>query len=426
MQPGTRRLTVGLVLVVAVLTVGIGVVQPERPPRRERTAADVRMVTVEDNGTAQLWPYTSRAKRFSAATLPINIVVEEDPATTRRVLAGTAKWSANSPQGEAVVINGTGVTWGETVGADRYTYVETASGGTWKTATYQLHDGHYLGSRTHLRLYEGGGDDETWTAIQGHTEYWDWFRLRHTVGSVADARYDVEQDLYGTGLIADISRERYGNGGALDADGWVTHVDLVDWMVRPGGTTGPADGTGGTASPAAVLAPLVLGVGMALAGRVPPWERLARSATESRMTPFHVGLVVATSMALPAIRLAGVFLEGVLPGVSPKLIAAPLYLCLAAGLPAAAAVLGARIAADDGFVVAFLGGATGFVLDYAIVGVAVPVPVLVQRGVLLVALGLLAAGGTRWSGNPLQRHRYRVPGAVLWVAGLGWPLLDLV
>lgn len=421
---------VGLVLALALVALGPGVVQPERPQPAERTAETVKTVQPADDGTARLWPYTSRGRQFSSATLPINVVVQDDAGTTRRVLASTERWNASSPQGEGVVVNGTGVGWSRTVGADRFTYVETDTGGTWTTATYQLHDGTYLGSRTHLRLYEGGDPGHRWTAIQGHTEYWDWFRLRHTVGSVSEAQYAVEHDLYGTGLIADISRERYGNGGALDADGWVTEVELVEWMVRPAGSGGSPGAPGrnpDSTATAALLAPFVLGVGLAVADLTPFQGGVGRPLTQSRVSRFHVALGLVTVLALPAVRLAGIALDGALPGISPKLVAAPLYLTLAVALPAAVGVLGGRIAADDGFIVAFVGTGAGFVLDYTIVGVpSVPVAILVQRGVLLLALGLIAAGGTRWASDPLRRNRYRIPGVVLWVAGLAWPLVDLL
>ena len=132
------------------------------------------------------------------------------------------------PEGEAVVVNGSGVAWADTRGATRYIYVETERGDRWMTGTEQLHDGAYLGSRLHVRLYEVDGGGGTLTAVQAQHEHWDWFRLRRTVGSVSRGQYAVEQEFYGTGLIRDVSRDRFGNGGILDADDWVTVVDLVE------------------------------------------------------------------------------------------------------------------------------------------------------------------------------------------------------
>jgi hypothetical protein len=433
MRDGAVPACVGLVLVLALLSVGVGPSHADSGDPSELTAEDVKLVSISENGTARLWPYTSRKEKFSTLTLPINVIVREDAGTTRRVLAGTAKWETSDPEGEAVVINGTGVSWAETEGATRYTYVQTASGGEWLTEAYQLHDGTYLGRRTHLRLYEGGGRNDSWTAVQAHTEYWDWFRLRHSVGSVAKGQYAVERDLYGTGLIDGVRRERYANGGVLDADGWVTVVDLVDWKVRPTGATG-ASGTGEPVaardpSPFAptVLSPVALGLAMAMSGQLATAGRtVGRTVVTDRVTRHHVGLFLALALVLPAVRATSVALEQQFFAHAPKLVAAPMYLVLALGIPAAAVAFGSRLAADDGFVVAVVALGLGILLDYLTLGVqTLPVGVLIHRVVLVFAIGLVAAGGTRWAEDPLLRHGYRVPGLFLWAVALIWPLAGL-
>lgn len=409
-----------LVLAVLVLLLAVGVFGPTPAPVSEsnETATDtapedVPLVTIEDH-EERLWPYTSRQRDFETATLPINVVVENDIGTTRRVLAASddRSWTADDPEGEAVTINGSGVNWSDTTGAARYTYVETDDGGEWIEETGQIHDGTYLGERYHLRMYEVSSGEDTWTAIQAHHEHWDWFRLRHTVGSTARARFTVEHELYGTGTVADVSRERFGNGGALDSDGWVTVFDLVDWAFHDD----------------SVYSGLLLGLLAAVGGRslVASARDAVGVVAQSRFDFVHVALFGTLLAAPVAIRIAAVSLERTFLWVSPKVIAAPLYLVLAVGLPFVAALLGRRIAADDAFAIATVGLGLGLLVDYTWLGITtVPVGVVFHRLVLLLGIGLIAAGGVRWAEKPLQRYRYQIAGVVVWVAALVWPLAGL-
>ena len=418
MLGGVSRRTL-LLVGVAVALLLVGVVfgpAPARSPNATDTATstdDVRLVTVNDS-EARLWPYTSRQRDVETRTLPINVVVTTDLSTTRRVLAADEDrtWTTDDPEGEAVVLEGSGVAWSETTGADRYTYVETDEGGRWIDETAQIHDGTYLGSRYHIRLYEVSDGPDTYTALQAHTEHWDWFRLRHTVGSTASARYVVEHEFYGTGTVADVSRERFGNGGALDADGWVTVFDLVDYSFHD------------DAVYSGVLVMLLAVAG----GRslVASARDTVDAVRRSRLGPVHAALFGTLFVVPIAVRITAVSLERALPGLSPKVIAAPLYLVLAVGLPVAAALLGRRLAADDAFATAAVGLGLGLLADYTYLGITtLPVGVVFHRLVLLVGIGLLAAGGVRWAATPLQRHRYRLAGVVVWVAALVWPLAGL-
>jgi hypothetical protein len=418
MLAGVSRRTLLLVgvAVALLLTVVAFGPAPASPPddTDSATSADaVRLVTVADS-EARLWPYTSRRREFDTRTLPINVVVENDLGTTRRVLAAedNRSWETDAPEGEAVVLNGSGVTWSETTGADRYTYVGTDEGGYWMDESDQIHDGAYLGSRYHLRLYEVSDGPDTYTAIQAHTEHWDWFRLRHTVGSTARARYAVEHEFYGTGTVADVSRERFGNGGALDADGWVTVFDLVDYSFHDDAVYSGV-----------LVALLAVAGGRSLVASV---RDTVDAVRRSRVGSVHVALFGTLFLVPVAVRVTAVSLERALPGLSPKVIAAPLYLVLAVGLPVVAALLGRRLAADDAFATASVGLGLGLLADYTYLGITtLPVGVVFHRLVLLVGIGLLAAGGVRWASQPLQRHRYLLLGAVIWVAALVWPLAGL-
>jgi len=413
------RLRIGLVLcalavaVAALILASPTLVRPAESDAGSRTREDVRLVTVDDH-EPRLWAYTSRQKDFGTATLPMNVVVEADAATTRRVIAADAdrNWTAEDPEGESVVLNGSGVAWSDTRGATRYTYVEYGEGGgRWMDETAQLHDGSYLGVRVHARLYEVTDGDQSLTVMQAHQEHWDWFRLRHTVGSVARGQYAIEHEFYGTGVVSDMRRARFGNGGASDADGWVTVVDIMDWPV-------PDDEF--------AVAGLSLGLLLVGARRATVAAMLRAVAERRQATTAHAALVTIPLLTPLVIRVAAVELERALPALSPKVIAAPCYLALAVGLPVAVGLLGRRLPADDAFTAAAVGFGAGLLLDYAYLGIAaLDVGVVAHRAVLLFGLGLIAAGGVRWAETPVHRYRYRVPGILVWAGALLWPLAGL-
>lgn len=419
-----RAVLILLVLVGGVVTVAavLPVLQPSETaePEYQNASGDVNLVSIGATGT-RLWPFTSRQRRFDTRTLAINVIVMEDAATVRRVLAADQQsgWRVSDPENESVahpgdepvVVNGSGVSWNETRGAKRYTYVETTDGEEWVDETNQLHDGAYLGARYHIRMYEVSAQEDTFTAIQAHHEHWDWFRLRHTVGSVSKGRYHVEQQFYGTELISEISRKRFGNGGVLDADGWVTVVDLIDWKLR-------TDGPGGLPTATVFLALLAVG-----ARYEDVRESLRGLVERNPARPTHVAMFLGLLLVPVGVRVGAIELERAMAGLSPKVVAAPGYLVLAVGLPATAGLLGRRLPADEAFATAVVGLGFGILLDYAYLGITtLPYWVVVHRAVLLVGVGLVAAGGVRWAGQPLQRHRYRVVGLVVWVLALLWPL----
>jgi hypothetical protein len=405
-------------LVVVALAGPLHAVTTTEAEDQVSTAPDVKFVRVYTNSSAQLWPYTSRAEHFDGLTLPINVVFQEDAATVRRLLATStadsdSQWRTTTSNNTTVVLNGTRTRWSDSDGATRYTYIYTESGGKWIDETYQLHDGTYFGTRYHLRLYEGGSREKRWTAVQAHHEHWDWFRLRHTVGSLAKAQQHVEQDFYGTRYLGDIERQRYANGGIMDTDGWVTVIDLVDWTV------------GG---PQLLLPTTVLGLGL-ITTASERWnsvrEALGESELTTRLSGHHV-LLFATMGGLPlAVRLASIALEQQTPlGNSPKVVAGLFFPVVAFGLPIAAAVLGHRLRADEGFAVAAVGLGVGFVLDYSHLQITtLPIGVVLHRFTLLLAIGLIAAGGIRWSEDVVTRHGYTLVGASLWVGALLWSLL---
>lgn len=438
-----------LVALLAVVALGPPGLFLDEEPGTPKTAADVKFSNPEPNSSARLWPYTSRAKSFESATLPINIVIRNDATTVRRILiatrtprgsaalywnASSQRWQSKQPEEESVTINGTGISWGESSGAVRYTYVVVDGEGRWLDETYQIHDGSYFGTRNHLRLYEGGSGNRTWTAIQAHQEHWDWFQLRHFVSSVSAAQHHVERDLIGSGHLAEVSRERYANGGAIDADGWVTVAELnalVAWGPDPASTAArspqPTDGR----SPLRGGASWVPLFGIVLFAHVTKEltaerERLRELIRTSGYTRFHLALLVSTAALPLVVRWGAITAERMFPTASPTMVGGPFYLLLVLGLPTAAAVLGRYLSASDGFATAVVGFGTGIMADYAYLNItALRYGAVIQRLVLLFGLGLIAADGLRRTEDPLKRHRYLLVGAVIWVGTLLWPLLGL-
>ncbi|WP_435333597.1 hypothetical protein [Haloarchaeobius sp. TZWWS8] len=415
-------------------------------PESRKSPDDVSLKTVHDGGTTALWPYTSRAQRFESLTLPVNVVVREDPDLVRAMLTRELSGSDVDEQSDDALPSLGEVPWRPTHGATRYTYVRNLDDGSgqWADEYSQLHVGTYLGTRQHVRLYRVPAKGGTVTAIQAHREHWDWFRLRHTVGSTSAGQVFVERQFYGARQVQKVTRERYGNGGILDADGWVTVVNIWQERTPPAGvaddgSTGPSsvdprEAGSGEAVPLGsfgVVTGTVAVVGLA-ASNVGDLQKEASDALERlradwSVTRNHI-LLFASLAALPLVVRAGaVAIEETGIITNPKHIAGVFYPLLVLGLPLCAY----RFAADLGFaesaLIAVLGFGTGIVADYTYIGIAfVPREILVQRLVLALTLGIVAAAGSvrlerRWRENELL-----AAGAVCWAAAVVWPLLSLL
>ncbi|WP_343772456.1 hypothetical protein [Natronoarchaeum mannanilyticum] len=434
---------------------------------------DVQLVETS-NGTA-LWPYTSRARAFPSKTLSINVVVYGDAADVRHALVARtdADWNETAsdqsdldPDAAPPGPNGTAVAWESARGATRYTYVANVAredgtpAGYWMAESGQFHDGDYLGSRYHVRLYEPIDDEERWVAMQAHQEHWDWFGLRHSVDSNERAQQYVEADFMGQPFVDSVSREYYATSDPLDTDGWVTEIELRGGAVRlPNATEGEADASenstaDGALATAAVPATAQLLVGVPLAALpgvgvpqvggilalaalaaglvgaltasapVSP-DRISRTLSRSRERLVAVAADVdlrylvlfgATLSVLLFVRTTGIYLEQVLPG-SPKLVVALCYPLVPVGVPLVAYLPARGLDEFRCFVVASTGVALGITVDYALLGVAVlPVETLVHRLGVVLAVGLLAAGAAE-KGQSLRL------GALLWVAVVFAPLV---
>ncbi len=416
-----RRTVVGVVFLalVTLLVVQPGFFAADPPDSADeplRDEMDVRLVSPHPDSDVRLWPFTSRAKSFDSLTLPINVVVRDEASRVISQLrtGGQESWDRDAHEWQgvgdesgSVVTDGSSNAWLDTTGATRYTYVDRpGDSGRWLTETAQLHRGSYFGSRYHLRLYEGGRGDGTWTAIQAHHEHWDPFRLRHTVGSLSIAQHQFERQYYGKPYVTDISRERFANGGIFDADGWVTVIDLRPQSLAPVGL-------------------VFLGATLAVGASRSPFRTL-RSALSSSAGQRGVTLGVVLLSLPVVIRNASIAVENTAPAVPVKAIAAVGYLLFAVGLPLAAVLLPTEGHTFDWFGLSVVALGIGFLLDYQQIGIEMlPVTVVLHRLAVLVAVGVLAVGSRR----PGAYGRWNVPtvgGALLWVIVLAWPLVDVL
>jgi hypothetical protein len=224
-----------VLLVIAGVPFGVG--GASNPPAQTPAPMNGEdLVRPVENGSA-IWPYTSRSRSVAGRTLGMNVIVTADARTVRRVLVERTPraWNPASNDTQAVV-DREGVHWRQAHGAVRYTYVQSPDGdGQWTGADYQLAAGDYLGTRLHVRAFRAPADD--WTALQAHQEYWDWFRLRHTVTGVSSAGEFVTADLEEEPSVVAIDRLDHGQrGGGGDGSLWV--VELVLGTLLVGGLVG--------------------------------------------------------------------------------------------------------------------------------------------------------------------------------------------
>ena len=428
----------GLLAIAASYLVASGAIDPTGEPADPETLERDQLVQPEENGS-YIWPYTSRDRSSAEQTLAINLIVHGDDERVRRTLVAQEEleWEELDPEetGEGEEANeseaaedpedpedpgdpGDGIHWDDAHGSTRYTYVdtepnETDSGGVWIKEDYQLHTGTYLGSRQHVRAYTTNEDN--WTAIQVHQEYYDWFRLRHSVTDIQDSKNALEAEFLDEPYVEEVRREYHGTHGGWN-DGWITVVELAALVP--------------------VLAGSVLGLLGVISGetareivrgtrRLLEW--VYRNTRGFVLIAALVGLVVG-------VRSAGLAAEAAVSWITPKAFVVVLYPVLVVGLPVTAIVLtqpleragrfrrlqrvasrlGGPLEPQPAFAFSVVGLSTGFVLDFVAIGITtLPLQLLLHRFGLILALGLLAAGAARSDGE----------GAVLFAIGLlGWGL----
>ncbi len=404
-NPGGQRAawTAAALLLLASLAGAVVLAEWPRSGIPAEEPAEPKTVTPVDDGT-ELWPYTARTTDRDGRTLGINLVVVGPTDEVHRAMVARTEldWngSANgtvgnesAPERRAAELEDD-IDWGGARGADRYTQVRVDGDPRWLSASYQLHAGTYLGQRLHVRAYED--PDGEWTAMQAHSEHWDWFRLRHTVTGISEARVEIERDFMDEPYVEDVSRRFYDNPTA-DGDGWATTVRTVLFAV-----------------------PFL---GLAVVGRAQDTARLlsrvgVRHGREAALGALLFGTYLG-------VRLAGIGLETAIPTVSPKLVAAPLYLVIAAGLPAVAVRIGRGSRPVWAFTLAVGGLGTAFLVDYVLMEVAVlPIRVALHRLSVVLAIGLLAAG-TAAAGDE-RTSAPQLVGVIGWLLALALPLFGYI
>lgn len=397
-----RWVTIALAIaVVGMMTVGVislfGIpvtsdIAPDEEP-------DPTLVELQD-GQA-IWPYYTSTPGDFTQRSAINIVFTN--ATTAEVvalLANDADWLETDEEEDDAGTEAFSLAeldlrdedhplgWGAAVGTQRFAYAEANGESRWLEESAQLHDGDYYGSRDHLRLYDVPGENPA-VAIQAHSEHFDWFTLRHTVTSIEEAQSAVERDLMSVLGQEKVTRVFHGNDAVYDSDGWVTLVAAVLPLL------------------------LVLSAARREAERA-PIEPLVEHATR-RIGPQHLALVGTMVGIIFGVRFAGIVLERY-TDIGHYWIAGGLFPFIGIGIPLAAYLLGRTfVQRMDAAMSASLGLAAAILLDYIYLGVAVlPIELLLHRGGLVVAVGLLAAGGAAHAAEIETTKRFVVGGAALW------------
>ncbi len=405
-MPLERRSFVAIFVLVVVLALGSGFsfAFSEAVEESEPEGETIDLAT-DDRA---LWLYTSRGPTVDRATLALNVVVYEDADSVEHHLREVGNWEeldedeldAAPDEVDRTAPGGT-ADWERTTGDQRYVALLSDDGFEWMTQSFELGDGEYLGYRVHIRVYEPPDGQGNWTVMQAHDDYWDFFDARHVVPSVEAGQSAVEDEFVGHDY--EVVRERTGGQDRVDFDGWVTAIT-------------PEDEAAGL---------LVFG-GLALVGAV----RVGRETVRERFDPAvydqearTVGLAAALVGTYMFVRLAAVHLERAVD-IAPNTIATLLHPILVVGLPLAAFVLAGNLDRDW----AFAGAAGGFVLaifvDYSYLGVSVvPLDILVHRGAMALALGLIAVGGSRTERENPDRRSFLQVGALIWVAAVLLPLL---
>ncbi|MHC3439010.1 SAM domain-containing protein [Natrialbaceae archaeon A-gly3] len=396
------------------------------------------IVTLEDSDSG-FWPYLN-AREVHEKRSPLNVIVRGDTRTIVAALeaADETGWEETdhdhfdadellepatpgneSEDNASNVLSPTNIPWSQADGATRYAYLdpEPDEEGYWTTETLQLEDGEYYGYRYHIRLYESPNPDDEWAVMQTHSEHFDWLTLRHRVDGVEAAQSRVEADLMdvpGVDVQEDVRRVYLDNDGPSDADGWATKVDLTALAALSIalGLTTRREGVIDRASEE-------------VDDHLTDVDRARLEAAYARIEARHLMMVGTIIAVILGVRILGIALDRTADVLTVHMIAALLYPVIAIGLPVAtygiASGLERRL---DAAVSASSSLAVAIWLDYALLGVDVlPIDVVVQRMLVVVALGLIAGGATRRATRESRITDMLLVGTTMWVLVLAGTLL---
>lgn len=413
-------------LVVGVAYLGFGLVDPlnfSQPAEPSEDPSDDRFIQPSENGT-QLWPFTSRTESTTQRTLAINLLIKGPSHEVRTTLIdrtelGFEELPEDQEDAEEetyrLEVEPNNIDWDDAHGSTRYTFMQPDGGdGRWMDETYQLYSGDYLGHRSHIRAYDE--PDGEWTALQIHEEYFDLFRLRHTVTGAQGPATTLEREFANQPFVEEMTRQHHGLFGGR-SDGWLTVVDLgvlaIPWETL---LFGLAIGSFISSTSRRALTDL--------AGNIAEWSR--KNIGGYAMAAALIALVVG-------VRVVGLTLERNFPETTPQLFATILYPLLAVGPLLVALVFARKLTPLTAFGFATLGLAMAFTMDLGQIGLeVVPVRMVLHRVGLVFSLGLFALGiARRTSDEPddeidVERISLATLGAIAWFVGLALPLLDVI
>ena len=393
-----------------------------------------------DGSESGFWPYLN-AREAHEKRSPLNVIVRGDTETIVRLLSeqGEIEWEETdhdhfdpdelveavlndtdederiggdlAEEDEDAIVSATDLPWRGADGATRLAYIDPGPNGEpfWTTETVQLEEGTYYGHRYHIRLYETPNPEDQWVVIQTHSEHFDWLTLRHRVHGVEDAQFRLERDLLsipGVDDRRDVKRINLGNSGPSDADGWATKVDLRG---------------------VAAIVPIVIGLAARREGlqdrveselddRLTEVDRDRLGAVADRIEVRHLLLAVSIPAIVLGVRAAGLALDRYVDALTVHMIAGLLYPFIALGLPIATYLIARGLTRRiDAAIVASGAFAAAIWIDYALVRVDVlPVDVVLQRVLVVVALGLIAAGATGRARRESALNDLLIGGVAMW------------
>ena len=322
--------------------------------------------------------------------------------------------------------------WGEADGGTRYAYVDPGpnESGYWTTETRQLEDGDYYGQRYHIRLYESPNEDDGWVAMQTHSEHFDWFTLRHRVHGSQDAQRKVESNFMDHPQIDpkdDVQRVYLANSNSSDADGWATVVELAGLLVVPTlvGIRVRRRDSHGTANGDHITDRLGQRTAATIDDHLTDADRRRLVAAFARLEGGHFALAFAIIALLLGVRAGGIVLEHRATFLTPHQIAALLYPVIGIGIPAVTYLIARGLTRRlDAAIVAAGSLAVAIWLDYGMLGVdTLPLEVVFQRMLVVVALGLIAGGAAKRAARTSKLNGMLLVGTAMWVVVLVGTLL---
>ncbi|WP_254527930.1 hypothetical protein [Natrinema gelatinilyticum] len=314
--------------------------------------------------------------------------------------------------------------WGEADGGVRYAYLDPGPNerGYWTTETLQLEDGDYYGQRYHIRLYESPNEDDDWVAMQTHTEHFDWFTLRHRVDGAKAAQKKVESEFMSHPRVDpqdDVSRIYLANGGPSDTDGWATLVEFTGLFVIPTlvGVRARGHGLDTVSGTGRSTERISQRTSTAVDDHLTDVDRRRIAAAYGRFETGHLLLLVTVLALYLGVRMSGIFLEHRAEFLTPHQIAALLYPIIGVGIPVATYLIARGLTRRlDAAVVAAGSLAVAVWLDYGLLGVdSLPIDVVVQRMLVVVALGLIAGGAAKRAARNSKFNDMLLVGTAMWV-----------